>query len=41
MNDGEESGGLINFTIGLEYHITEEGMTWEEWVNSSYNTNGF
>lgn len=24
----------------LEYQA-EEGMTWGEWVNSSYNTNGF
>ena len=32
---------LINFIIdGISYQA-EEGMTWEDWVNSSYNTNGF
>lgn len=32
---------LISFTIqGLSYQA-EEGMTWAEWVESSYNTNGF
>lgn len=37
VNDGEESGGLITFTIdGVEYQA-EEGMTWEEWINSEYN----
>jgi hypothetical protein len=38
VDDGEESGGnLITFTIdGTEYQA-EEGMTWEEWVNSEYN----
>ena len=41
VNDGEESGGLINFTIDGTSYQAEEGMTWEEWVNSSYNTDGF
>ena len=32
---------LITFTVdGIEYQA-EEGMTWEEWANSSYNTGGF
>ena len=31
---------LISFTIaGTTYHA-EEGMTWEQWVNSDYNTIG-
>ena len=38
VNDGEENKpNLITFTIdGVEYQA-EEGMTWEEWVNSEYN----
>lgn len=37
--EGEEDN-LITFTIdGIEYQA-EEGMTWGEWVNSSYNTGG-
>lgn len=37
VNDGEDSGNLITFTIdGTEYQA-EEGMTWEEWINSEYN----
>lgn len=40
VDDGEDSGGLITFTIdGVEYQA-EEGMTWGEWVNSEYNVNG-
>lgn len=32
---------LITFTIdGITYQA-ERGMTWEEWVNSSYNTDNF
>lgn len=39
MTFGEDS--LITFTIdGTEYQAVE-GMTWEEWVNSDYNTYGF
>ena len=35
------SGGLITFTVdGVEYQ-SEEGMTWEEWVESDYNIHGF
>lgn len=31
----------ITFTIsGIQYQA-QEGMTWEQWVNSSYNTDGF
>lgn len=42
VNDGEESGGdLINFTIGGTSYQAEEGMTWSEWTNSSYNTDGY
>ena len=32
---------LINFIIDGVSYQAEEGMTWEDWVNSSYNTNGF
>ena len=32
---------LLTFTVaGIEYQA-EEGMTWEEFVNSEYNTGGF
>lgn len=29
---------LITFTIYDKEYQAEEGMTWEEWVNSKYNT---
>ena len=32
---------LISFTIGASSYQAEEGMTWAEWVESSYNTDGF
>lgn len=32
---------LISFSISGVNYFCEEGMTWEEWVNSEYNTNGF
>ena len=32
---------LITFTIAGTSYQAEEGMTWEQWVNSSYNTDGF
>lgn len=42
VNDGEESGGnLITFTIDSTQYQAEEGMTWEEFVNSSYNDGKF
>ena len=38
--DGEEAT-LITFTIdGTEYKA-EDGMTWQEWVGSKYNTDGY
>ena len=30
----------ITFTINEETYYADEGMTWEEWVNSEYNTLG-
>ena len=41
VNDGEESGDLITFTVGGVEYQAEEGMTWEQYVNSVYNTEGF
>jgi hypothetical protein len=40
------SGGTISFTITynngtIETYEAENGMTWGEWVESSYNTGGF
>lgn len=32
---------LITFTIDSIKYQAEEGMTWNEWVESPYNTNGF
>ncbi len=32
---------LINFSIGSTSYQAEEGMTWEQWVNSEYNTDGY
>ena len=47
LADGSEIGtvqaaaNLISFTIdGISYRA-EEGMTWVDWVASSYNTGGF
>ena len=37
----DNSANLISFTIDVTEYHAEEGMTWEEWVNSSYNTDGF
>lgn len=31
---------LINFTINGTSYQAEEGMTWQQWVDSSYNTSG-
>lgn len=36
----EELGGLINFTIDGVTYQAENGMTWLDWCNSDYNTNG-
>ena len=37
------SGGveLISFTIDGDHYEAEEGMTWAEWVDSEYNTDGY
>lgn len=47
VNDGEDVK-IITFFIQVDFknlqfrsYQTEEGMTWEEWVNSSYNTEGY
>ena len=40
----QENGNLvnlINFSINTVSYQAEDGMTWEEWVNSSYNTDGY
>ena len=49
-NDGEQGGyywelygtskTLISFTIDGTSYQAESGMTWGEWVESSYNTGG-
>lgn len=39
-NSGNDtSKNLITFTINEFEYQAEEEMTWEEWVNSEYNTN--
>jgi hypothetical protein len=35
------NANLISFTIDGETYYAEEGMTWGEWVESEYNTNGY
>ena len=35
-----EKPTLISFTIAGTSYQAEEGMTWEEWISSSYNTGG-
>ena len=32
---------ILNFTIDGTSYMSEEDMTWSQWVNSSYNTNGY
>lgn len=32
---------LIQFSVNGMYYYAEEGMTWEDWIDSSYNTNNF
>ena len=32
---------LINFTISGTSYQAEEGMTWNEWLSSGYNTDGY
>ena len=32
---------MISFTIGGVSYQAEEGMTWQEWVASGYNTGGY
>lgn len=32
---------LISFTIAGTTYQAEEGMTWQQWVASSYNTDGY
>ena len=37
----EKTATLISFNIASMSYQAEEGMTWGEWVNSDYNTNGW
>ena len=41
--NGTKQGGatLISFTIDGTSYQAEDGMTWAQWVDSSYNTDGF
>lgn len=32
---------MISFTINITTYQAEEGMTWAEWIASSYNTGGY
>jgi hypothetical protein len=32
---------LLTFTVGGVEYQYEEGMTWEKWVNSDYNIDGY
>lgn len=37
----EEEVNLIYFTISGASYEAEEGMTWEQWLDTPYNTQGF
>lgn len=37
----EEGASLITFTIAGDHYQAEDGMTWDEWVESEYNTRPF
>ena len=39
--NGGDSVSLITFTIEGDEYQAQDGMTWVDWVNSEYNTNGF
>lgn len=32
---------LVEFSIDSEKYDFEEGMTWNDWVNSAFNTDGY
>lgn len=36
-----EGNNLITFTIGGIQYQAEEGMTWGEWIEREYNTDGY
>lgn len=38
INYTESSKKIINFTIAGTSYQAEEGMTWQQWIDSSYNT---
>ena len=43
---GGSSGNTISFTIeslldDSSTYQAEDGMTWDDWVNSAYNTDGY
>lgn len=39
--DATPTPTLISFTIYTDSYQAEDGMTWGEWVASSYNTDGY
>lgn len=39
-NNGAATPALISFYYNYEQYQAEVGMTWEEWINSDYNTLG-
>jgi hypothetical protein len=44
FGNGGSSGGSnekISFTINMTTYEANDGMTWAEWVNSEYNTDGY
>lgn len=40
-SDGGGSSVAIEFVIEGVWYTATEGMTWEEWINSSYNTGSY
>lgn len=41
IDDSNASKEKIEFTIDGVNYLYEEGMSWQEWINSSYNTGGY
>lgn len=37
----DTTGNIITFKIGSTSYLGENQMTWNDWVNSSYNTDGY
>lgn len=41
IGEEDEAVNLISFSVDSKTYQAEDGMTWEEWVDSEYNTDGY